>query len=400
LNTTTPEATTATTTPEVTTTTTTTPEFTTTTTDGLCGGIVCPPGDICILDTCSDPFEIEWTTTQEGVEADGGWIIANQGLTVRFGIEDSEDCNGTNAQTQNGTATATINVGESYALTAEIVGIGELQDEGYELLIVSLDGNEIVIAYAEGGGLECQMGPVVFTELVPPPHCLDVGQHIFEVLFTTNDPFYHVNAFYELNLIFETSDCQLPSQPPPPVPETLCEEPEPNCQGILTAMALESNGNITQADNFVLQGVGNAILNSVCFYGLYFDLDSGPVNSLPTPTDDFRITYYEDDGDSPGTSIASYDIPTGLTVTGPSDTGLLVQDTGTIWSFTAQHPDVTVTAGDHYWIEIINFTDESVVWYWEASLDGDGMSNGSPQQVQNEIYDLAFCLNVPLAALG
>jgi hypothetical protein len=122
--------------------------------------------------------------------------------TIRFTIEDSFDCGGSNPNTQSGTATAEIVTAETYALTLKIVGIAELQDEGFENMSVSLNGQAVVSATSNDMDLECAMGPANFTTLVPPPYILPPGVHTFEIIFTTFDGRYHKDAFYELNLVF------------------------------------------------------------------------------------------------------------------------------------------------------------------------------------------------------
>jgi hypothetical protein len=165
---------------------------------GSCG-VKCPTGAACVLRTCSVGVGVTWMTTVAG---GGEWIINNEGKTIRFAIEDSANCGGSNSITQSGTATAEIVTAETYALTLEIVGIAELQNDNYELMIVSLNGQAVVSATSTELFQGCAMGPAIFTELVPPPYILPPGVHTFEISFTTNDGLYHVDAFYELNLVF------------------------------------------------------------------------------------------------------------------------------------------------------------------------------------------------------
>lgn len=165
---------------------------------GACG-VRCPEGADCVLRSCSASIGITWETE---TMAGGEWIITNDGKTIRFAIEDSANCGGTNDLTQTGTATASIILSEQFALTLEIIGIAELEDAGFERMDVSLNGELVVSATSNNDDLECAMGPATFSTIVPPPYILPVGEHVFQIDFTTNDGLYHVDAFYELNLIF------------------------------------------------------------------------------------------------------------------------------------------------------------------------------------------------------
>jgi hypothetical protein len=142
---------------------------------------------------------VTWSTTVGG---GGEWIITNDGKTIRFAIEDSLNCGGSNPNIQSGTAAAEIITSETYALTLEIVGIAELQDGTFEKMTVSLNGQTVVSATSTDLNQGCAMGPAIFTELVPPPYILPPAVHTFEIVFTTADGLYHVDAFYELNLVF------------------------------------------------------------------------------------------------------------------------------------------------------------------------------------------------------
>jgi len=60
-----------------------------------------------------------------------------------------------------------------------------------------------VVADAEGGGKGCLFGPVVKKYLIEPPYkLLKRTKHKLEVFFTTNDPLYHKDCFYQVNLNF------------------------------------------------------------------------------------------------------------------------------------------------------------------------------------------------------
>jgi hypothetical protein len=84
-------------------------------------------------------------------------------------------------------------------------GIGELQASNFELITFKLDGVEVADAHAAGGGLQCQMGPVVKTFTQAPPYFLAANSvHTLLIEFTTNDNLFHVGSYYEVDLSFAT----------------------------------------------------------------------------------------------------------------------------------------------------------------------------------------------------
>jgi len=167
---------------------------------GACG-IVCPESSPCIAGKCSVPLSIEWALSDNNVST-GGWVVTENGLNLRFVVEDSANCGGSNSSVQSGTATAEISISEPYNLTPDITGLAELQDANFERMEVTLDGTMIATAESRNLDLGCAMGQIDLTVLVSTPILLLPGNHIFEVFFTTNDGLYHVNAFYEFNLAF------------------------------------------------------------------------------------------------------------------------------------------------------------------------------------------------------
>jgi len=149
-----------------------------------------------------------WETTNNvsGVTtcADAGWVISSDNLAIRYNVSDSQNCGGTCNATQTGTATATITVGASDTyLNIDFEGIGELEASFYEVITFKLDGTQIARGNAPGGGLQCQMGPIVETIQVPGPYLLSAGTvHTLLINFSTNDPLFHVGAYYQVNLSF------------------------------------------------------------------------------------------------------------------------------------------------------------------------------------------------------
>ena len=90
------------------------------------------------------------------------------------------------------------------------VGIAEREHTNYELIEFKLSGgsyNNVSLATATspGGGLGCQMGPAVqtYNQNQPPPYTLIANTvYKFRIDFTTSDPLWHQNAYYEAQLSF------------------------------------------------------------------------------------------------------------------------------------------------------------------------------------------------------
>lgn len=163
-----------------------------------------------------NPFTITWDLQQTGIEPGcqdgiGGWYVSNQGLLVRYIVQDSFNCGGCNNNTQSGIATATINIpaGPNYYFSYNLNGVGEFQDTGYEQMTLTLNGgsysNELLIlATSQDLDQECTaFGPVVQNYIVPSPVILmNSTQYTFTLNFSTNDNLYHVDCFYECALSF------------------------------------------------------------------------------------------------------------------------------------------------------------------------------------------------------
>lgn len=161
------------------------------------------------------PFTITWETEQYGLLSQcgpGGWYVSNQGLLIRFVIQDSQNCpGGCNPNTQFGTATATITTGDSnYNFFYNLSGVAEYQNAAYELMdlyiqdISSPNKIKLVTATAIEGNLGCDFyGPADQIVHVQPPYLLLANTtYFFSLDFTTNDPLYHTNCYYECSLNF------------------------------------------------------------------------------------------------------------------------------------------------------------------------------------------------------
>ena len=81
--------------------------------------------------TSSSTFELNWQTTHEGTSGNP-WSISNSGKTIRFTLEDSGNCGGSNNKTQSGTAEALFTPTANLSLGFSFDGIAELQDTGFE----------------------------------------------------------------------------------------------------------------------------------------------------------------------------------------------------------------------------------------------------------------------------
>ena len=147
---------------------------------------------------------LSWTTTVDNTCNPTPWTISNNNSTIRYDIEDSNNCGGSCTVTQAGTATATITVGASDVdMDLDFEGIGELEAASFEKISFDLNGTEVARANAAGGGLGCQMGPVVKTFITAPPYRLNANTtHTLFIDFTTNDGQYHQGAYYEVDLSF------------------------------------------------------------------------------------------------------------------------------------------------------------------------------------------------------
>jgi hypothetical protein len=181
----------------------------------------------------------------------------------------------------------------------------------------------------------------------------------------------------------------------------LCEQPDANCQATSTENASNSTADQWEvADNFAVTETTQ--VNALCWYGVY-----GAV--LPA-LDDFTVTYYRCTDGVPGVQIAQYNqtgIPSLLIVQPRSNTNQVTDAGSQIYEYQATHPNVTVDAGQVYFIEIRNnLTGDGESWFWSWSNDPGGTGDqssfqrpagGTYARYNRVAHDEAFCLNVPLA---
>ena len=89
-------------------------------------------------------------------------------------------------------------------MTVSWSGQGETQDPDFELMSLSVNGQLVGSAHAPGGGQGCEggMGSVVSDPQPPQQVILAAGEHTLSISATTNDPLYHVGAWYRFDLSF------------------------------------------------------------------------------------------------------------------------------------------------------------------------------------------------------
>jgi hypothetical protein len=110
------------------------------------------------------------------------------------------------------------------------------------------------------------------------------------------------------------------------------------------------------AADFVLGADGN-VITGVTWWG-------GNMESGDPTNQDFTIYFYTDNAGLPSlTSFASFDVNDAVAV--PTD----IDDT---YSYSASLPALALTAGDTYYVSIVNDTDDDVIWSWSANSIGEG----------------------------
>ena len=157
---------------------------------------------------------VAWTENTDGLDANGGWQITNNGRRVRFNVEDSGAgyCANVNPNIQSGTAEGIFTVNQDAQLTASVSGLGEPVEKGFEIMEVFV--NEILIAQGQNDEIDIDPG----CDVVVTPECCEsvpIVQTILstvdlvagttyqlKITFTTTDATFHVGAFYQTDLAF------------------------------------------------------------------------------------------------------------------------------------------------------------------------------------------------------
>ena len=160
-------------------------------------------------------FELPWKFTDQGATAVGHngslrnytsntlpsgalWSVDGDNLTLKVSWENSSNClGGTNSNTQSATATINMTTTKLQKVGLSWIGIGELEEPGFEKMEVYIDGNLIGSAEAAGGNKGCEMGPVKSINNYPTGYTLPVGNHVISINATTNDRFFHTGAYYQ-----------------------------------------------------------------------------------------------------------------------------------------------------------------------------------------------------------
>ena len=154
--------------------------------------------------TSSGSDIVDWTFTTHGVVEGGdyGWEVSNQGRTVRFVVEPSQDCGGGNGGMQTGTATAVLTFDEPRPIFYVLGGLGEELDTSYEKMELRINGELVGRATSQAKNHECSTGPVS-VKYAKNPYLVGPGTHVINLLFTTGDDFDHVGVYYELTLFVD-----------------------------------------------------------------------------------------------------------------------------------------------------------------------------------------------------
>ena len=128
------------------------------------------------------------------------WSVQDGGYGLRAQFVDSANCGGPNDYTQFGTAKVDIVSTAKEMILIEWEGIGEAQAANYELMTLKIDGTTIGSGRAPGGNKGCKMGPIISNSSFPNGFELDVGPHEIDIVVNTNDPLYHIGAFYKFTI--------------------------------------------------------------------------------------------------------------------------------------------------------------------------------------------------------
>ena len=146
---------------------------------------------------------IDWTFTMHGLKEEGyGWQVSNEGRTIRFVVEPSQDCGGGKGGMQSGTATAVLVFDESRPIFYALGGLGEQLDTSYEKMELKINGELVGRSTSQAKNLECTAGPTS-VKYAKNPYFVEPGAHEISILFTTGDDFDHAGVYYELTLFVD-----------------------------------------------------------------------------------------------------------------------------------------------------------------------------------------------------
>lgn len=164
---------------------------------------------------------------------------------------------------------------------------------------------------------------------------------------------------------------------------------------------------IRVADDFVASVGGN--VTAVCVWGMFLDQGPGglPDCSASGPPEKFTVRIYNDNNGLPGTLVGTRS----TTVVRKGDTGSRLAGRITFQWQLALSSGLPVTAGNTYWLEVVNNTDESTGtpgcdWFWALSDPGTGADSGNGFTLQDagDTYtiqdanfdgaDMAWCVDL------
>lgn len=134
------------------------------------------------------------------MQASGGATWSGDGWSVRISFEDSYVCGGPNANTQSGTASRRVCLNAPKRLTVHMTGNVERQDFGFEYGETRVNGAVIASGGSVGEGLGCAMTTVNADGSIDLP----AGEHLIELSASTNDPLYHVGAYWQFDFTWES----------------------------------------------------------------------------------------------------------------------------------------------------------------------------------------------------
>jgi len=161
-----------------------------------------PTSTDCIFSPITNEYNIFWSLQFSGTNNGNPWVLSNNDKTIRYNVEDSTNCGGSNNKTQTGIAICCITTGPcSVLLNVDYDGVGEKQDDNFEVLRITLNGAIIGQGNSPGGSQGCAMGPVIKNPPTISPIFLSPNNvHELKIDFSTGDGLYHLDAYYQIDL--------------------------------------------------------------------------------------------------------------------------------------------------------------------------------------------------------
>lgn len=146
------------------------------------------------------------------------------------------------------------------------------------------------------------------------------------------------------------------------------------------------------ADEFTLSAGSNTI-SGVNWWGACVSQNAP---SPTCPAGAFTLYFYTDSSNTPGALITSYAVGNA----NQTATGKTVSLASGEYSYSANIPDLALTAGTQYWLGISDTTTTDFIWGWETTGSGD---NDHYQYLAGtgwtaQIGELAFNLTGPAAS--